>query len=142
MTILPSISATQMATLAPATKAIQWKLPASQPFFSAKSSDTLTIRQWIVATEVNFRITGVTLEFQALIGGSYLKDGPLTRFQALIAKNPNLTWKELIADLLSAYEPANLADLNYIRLGELSQVSCPILADFIDKFTRLESQLP
>jgi hypothetical protein len=139
----PSNSASQMATQAPvAAKVIQWKLPASQPFFSAKSSDSLTIRQWIVATEVNFRITGVTLEFQALIGGSYLKDGPLTRFQALIAKKPNLTWKELIADLLSAYEPANLADLNFIRLGELSQVSCPTLADFIDKFTRLESQLP
>jgi hypothetical protein len=140
----PSInSASQMTTQAPvAAKVIQWKLPASQPFFSAKSTETLTIRQWIVATEVNLKITGVSLDFQALIGGSYLRDGPLSRFQGLIVKIPNLTWKELKDDLLSAYEPANLADLNYIRLGELSQGSCPTLADFIDKFTRLESQLP
>jgi hypothetical protein len=140
----PSInSASQMTTQAPvAAKVIQWKLPASQPFFSTKSTETLTIRQWIVANEVNLKITGVSLDFQALIGGSYLRDGPLSRFQALIVKIPNLTWKELKDDLLSAYEPANLADLNYIRLGELSQGSCPTLADFIDKFTRLESQLP
>ena len=87
-------------------------------------------------------VTGISLEFQAFVGGAYLRDGPLSRFQALIVKKPNLTWEELRSDLLSAHEPANLADLNYIRLGELSQVSCPTLADFVDKFTRLESQLP
>ena len=80
--------------------------------------------------------------FQALVGGAYLRDGPLSRFQALIVKKPNLTWDDLRTDLLSAYEPANLASLNYIRLGDLTQVTCPTLADYVDKFTRLESQLP
>jgi len=36
-------------------------------------------------------VTGISLEFQAFVGGAYLRDGPLSRFQALIVKKPNLT---------------------------------------------------
>ena len=139
----PINSSLSNSTQAPAaTKVIQWRLPASQPFFSSNSTETLTIRQWLIATEINLKVSGVTEDFKALVGGAYLRDGPLSRFQALIVKKPNLTWEDLKADLLSAYEPANLAALNYIRLGELTQVTCPTLADYVDKFTRLESQLP
>ena len=65
--LLPSSS-----TQAPvATKIVQCRIPASQPFFSSNSNENLTIRQWIIATEVNLKVSGVSEDFQALVGGAF-----------------------------------------------------------------------
>jgi hypothetical protein len=39
-------------------KPVQWKLGTSQPFFSGKSTDGITIRQWVRTTEINLYTTG------------------------------------------------------------------------------------
>ena len=60
------------STQAPAaTKVIQWRLPASQPFFSSNSTETLTIRQWLIATEVNLKVSGVTEDLLLLFNFFY-----------------------------------------------------------------------
>ena len=69
---------------------LQLQMPANQPFFFSKTSESFV------------RFSGINW-----------RDGSLSQFQALIVKTPNLTKYELIIDLLNAYEPANLTDLNY-----------------------------
>ena len=53
-------------------KPVQWKLGTSQPFFSGKSTDGITIRQWVRTTEINLYTTGVPEEFKAYVAGGYL----------------------------------------------------------------------
>ena len=48
-------------------KPVQWKLGTSQPFFSGKSTDGITIRQWVRTTEINLYTTGVPEEFKAYV---------------------------------------------------------------------------
>ncbi len=46
-------------------KAAHAKLGSSQPTFSGNSKDGMTIRQWVLTTEVNLMTIGVAEEFKA-----------------------------------------------------------------------------
>ena len=122
-------------------KPVQWKLGTSQPFFSGKSTDGITIRQWVRTTEINLYTTGVPEEFKAYVAGGYLRDAPGNLFHELVEdKAKNLTWEELKERLLSAYEPKNIKSLIFNQLLNLKHLNCETLSVYIEKFKNLSCQ--
>jgi len=122
-------------------KATHAKLGSSQPTFSGNSKDGMTIRQWVLTTEVNLMTIRVAEEFKAYVAGTYLRESACSLFHSLVQLMPTeLTWDELKKELFKVFEPPNIKMLIYNQIQDLKQSSCPTLNEFIEKFRSLATQ--
>jgi ATPase subunit of ABC transporter with duplicated ATPase domains len=109
-------------------KVLNAKLGASQPTFSGEKYG-MTVRQWVLTTEVNLMTTGIAEEYLAYVAGTYLRKSANSLFLQLVFLMPTG-----LTELYKIFEPPYIKMLIYNQIQDLKQSSCPTLDEFIEKF--------
>ena len=108
----------------------------SQPLFSGKKDEN--ILNWLQITVTNMTVAKIEEDEKVLVASTYLREGALQVYTAMIKTTTNQRWLQFTAELKKAYMPANYETLLIRKLNKFKMTKS--LQEYITEFNYMVNQ--